>query len=150
MGAICFVIFELLKTRRVSMNIAPISAASLKCAGSSLMFVAMAVAVFLFPEIAYAAADPDKTLPYEEGIGIFARSMTGTIPFVISLVGIIACGAMLIFGGEISAFMRTMVFIILVVAVIVQATSVVEMLGGKKNLFSTGSRAVSAQSETRA
>jgi len=114
------------------------------------MFVALAVAIFLFPDIASAATDPSKTLPYEEGIGIFAKSMTGTIPFVISLVGIIACGAMLIFGGEISGFMRTMVFIILVVAVIVQATSVVEMLGGKKNMFPTSGRAVSAQSGTRA
>jgi type IV secretion system protein VirB2 len=77
-----------------------------------------------------AAGEGDK-LPYTKGMEIFYDSMTGPVPFVISLVGIIGCGAMLIFGGEISGFLRTMVFIILVVAVIVQAGSVVTMLGGK-------------------
>ena len=70
------------------------------------------------------------------------KSLEGPVPFAISLVGIVACGAMLIFGGEISGFMRTMVFIVLVVAVIVQASSVVSLLGGKDSLVAAieGSR----------
>ena len=69
-------------------------------------------------------------LPYEQGLGAFRESLQGPVPFAISLVGIVACGAMLIFGGEISGFMRTMIFIILVVAVIVQADNIVTGLGG--------------------
>lgn len=93
-------------------------------------------ALIIHPELAWAA-DGDA-LPYEEGIDTFIESMTGPVPFVISLVGIVACGAMLIFGGEISGFMRTMVFIILVVAVIVQASSVVHMLGSDWQPKSSG------------
>lgn len=104
-------------------------------AAPSLVLVILAMLAVFFPEMALAEEVADGKLPYEKGMKTFHESMTGTVPFVISLVGIIACGAMLIFGGEISGFMRTMVFIILVVAVIVQAGSVVELLGGKKNLF---------------
>lgn len=94
----------------------------------SLVLIALVAFAIGYP--AEALAEDLQTLPYEEGIKVFRKSMTGPVPFVISLVGIIACGAMLIFGGEISGFMRTMVFIILVVAVIVQASAVVELLGG--------------------
>ena len=86
----------------------------------------------LFPELALAADDVEG-LPYEDGLEKFQRSVQGPVPFAISLVGIVACGAMLIFGGEISGFMRTMIFIVLVIAVIVQAGSVVVMLGGDKS-----------------
>jgi type IV secretory pathway VirB2 component (pilin) len=70
-------------------------------------------------------------MPYNQGLSAFRESLRGPVPFAISLVGIVACGAMLIFGGEISGFMRTMIFIILVVAVIVQADNIVTGLGGK-------------------
>lgn len=80
------------------------------------------------PELAHA--QQVKPLPYEEGLGSLYTSLTGPVPFIISLVGIVACGAMLIFGGEISGFLRTMVFLVLVISVIVQATAVVSMFGG--------------------
>ncbi|UPG90350.1 TrbC/VirB2 family protein [Luteibacter aegosomaticola] len=92
--------------------------------------------LLLVPALAFAA--PDK-LPYEEGLGTLYTSLTGPVPFAISLVGIVACGAMLVFGGEISGFMRTLVFIVLVVAVIVQAASVVELLGGTNSFGKTHS-----------
>ena len=118
-------------------NVAISKKTPMRTAVTSALFVALTILAVLLPGIALADDATTATLPYEAGIKVFYTSMTGTIPFVISLVGIIACGAMLIFGGEISGFMRTMVFIILVVAVIVQAASVVEMLGGKKGLFGT-------------
>lgn len=79
----------------------------------------------VFPAIAMALESP---LPYEGGLKALEDSFAGTVPFVISLAGIVGCGAMLIFGGEISGFMRTMVFIVLVVAVIVQASSIISFL----------------------
>ncbi|MET0935449.1 MAG: TrbC/VirB2 family protein, partial [Luteibacter sp.] len=69
-------------------------------------------------------------LPYESGLKTLRDSLTGPVPFIISLVGIVACGAMLIFGGEISGFLRTMVFLVLVISIIVQATAIVEIFGG--------------------
>ena len=91
--------------------------------------VAVLLAI-IFPGVAIAAESIGEGggLPYETGLQNLADSMTGPVPFVISLLGIVGCGAMLIFGGEISGFMRTMVFIVLVVAVIVQAGSIVNLL----------------------
>lgn len=92
-----------------------------------LSYIAIALAALLIiPGIAFA----QQTLPYEGGLATFRESMQGPVPFIISLAGIVGCGAMLIFGGEISGFLRTMVFIVLVVAVIVQAENVIGMLGG--------------------
>ncbi|WP_285403888.1 TrbC/VirB2 family protein [Luteibacter sp. ME-Dv--P-043b] len=99
------------------------------CPSPSLIVPALLL-VFLvaLPELAHAL--DAKPLPYEEGLGSLYTSLTGPVPFIISLVGIVACGAMLIFGGEISGFLRTMVFLVLVISVIVQATAVVSMFGG--------------------
>jgi len=89
--------------------------------------------VFVFPDVAFAAGEDGK-LPYEGGLRTFQESLEGPVPFAISLVGIVACGAMLIFGGEISGFMRTMIFIVLVISIIVQAGNVVELMGGTGSL----------------
>jgi type IV secretion system protein TrbC len=99
--------------------------------GSVLFLMAILVSLAL-PETAFAEDGMGEGggLPYESGLKNLALSMTGPVPFVISLLGIVGCGAMLIFGGEISGFMRTMVFIVLVVAVIVQAENIVNLLKG--------------------
>jgi type IV secretion system protein TrbC len=110
---------------------------------AALLVRLVVVVLTLAPTMAMAA--PDK-LPYEEGLGVLYTSLTGPVPFAISLVGIVACGAMLIFGGEISGFMRTLVFIVLVIAVIVQAASVVELLGGTNSFTKGGSTSLSESS----
>lgn len=94
---------------------------------SMTRIVVTCLVLLALPEIAFA---DEKSLPYQTGLETLQDSFTGTVPFVISLAGIVGCGAMLIFGGEISGFMRTMVFIVLVVAVIVQASSLIGFLKG--------------------
>lgn len=101
---------------------------------SASLKMLFAVFLLLLPLVA-AAADGDGKLPYEAGLQTLYTSLTGTVPFAISLVGIVACGAMLIFGGEISGFMRTLVFIVLVIAIIVQAASLITVIGGKDDPF---------------
>lgn len=99
-----------------------------------LVGVLLLVTLYLLPGLALAQ-DMGKGggLPYEAGLGNLYESMTGPVPFAISLLGIVGCGAMLIFGGEISGFMRTMVFIVLVVAVIMQAANIVNLLKGSSS-----------------
>lgn len=83
------------------------------------------MALLTLPAVALAF---EASLPYESGLDMLEESFKGPVPTVISLAGIVGCGAMLIFGGEISGFMRTMVFIVLVVAVIVQASNIIDIL----------------------
>lgn len=103
-----------------------ISMKSLLPALASVALVALAIS---YPGVVLATGEDDDVLPYQKGINVFYESMTGPVPFIISLMGIVGCGAMLIFGGEISGFMRTMIFIVLVVSVIVQAKSLIKLLG---------------------
>lgn len=110
-----------------------------KRAYGAMPWLVLGMLALLLPELALAAGN---TLPYEDGLKTLYKSLTGPVPFAISLVGIVACGAMLIFGGEISGFMRTLVFIVLVVAVIVQAASVVELLGGDWDGLDAGASAL--------
>jgi TrbC/VIRB2 family. len=81
----------------------------------------------------------EAALPYEGGLRALYGSLTGTVPFIISLVGIVACGALLIFGGEISGFMRTLVFIVLVIAIIVQAAALITAVTGQRDPFDVSS-----------
>lgn len=99
----------------------------------------------LCPELAIADDIGGKgDLPYEAGLQSLADSMTGPVAFVISLLGIVACGAMLIFGGEISGFMRTMIFVVLVGAVVVQAGSIVTLMKKSKSEGAGRSAAIAA------
>lgn len=92
--------------------------------------ILLLLCLILLPSIAWAAVgDP---LPFEGNVKLLRNAMKGPVATIISLVGIVGCGAMLIFGGEISGFARTMVFLVLVISVIVQAENIVEVLGGAK------------------
>jgi type IV secretion system protein TrbC len=71
-------------------------------------------------------------LPYEAWLKKLQDSMTGPVARGLSLIGIVVAGGMLIFGGELNAFARTAIFIVLVMALLVGANSFM-------NNFSKGS-----------
>lgn len=85
--------------------------------------VVVLIVCLAFPSVAAAQA-----LPFQQNVTLLRDAMTGPIATIISLVGIVGCGAVLIFGGELSGFARTMVFVVLVVSVIVQAENIVTAL----------------------
>lgn len=62
-------------------------------------------------------------LPWEGPLDKLRRSISGPVAFVIALLGIIACGATLIWGGEVSEFTKRMIYVILVVCIIVFANT---------------------------
>ncbi len=69
-------------------------------------------------------ADTTGSLPYETWLRTIQKSLTGPVAFSVSIIGIVSCGATLIFtGGEINRFMRTLVFIVLVMTLLVGANS---------------------------
>jgi type IV secretion system protein VirB2 len=90
----------------------------------------MAVAVMI-PELAHASDTGDGALPFETPLKTLTKSLQGPVAFGISLIGIIAAGAVLIFGGEMSGFLRTMVFLVLVIAIIVNAGGVIKMISSE-------------------
>ena len=91
----------------------------------ALAFIAVAV---MMPELAHATDTGTGELPFETPLKKLTASLTGPVAFGISLIGIIAAGAALIFGGEMSGFLRSMVFLVLVIAVIVNASGIITMI----------------------
>jgi len=95
-----------------------------------LLWTAIALVVFLFAADTALAADATSsgagTLPWEGPLEILRKSVSGPVAFAIALLGIIACGATLIWGGEISEFTRRIVYVVLVVCLIVFANTMLE------------------------
>lgn len=58
-------------------------------------------------------------LPWEAPLTKLRQSFSGPVAFSVALIGIIAAGATLIWGGEVSEFARRMVYLVLVICVLV-------------------------------
>lgn len=65
-----------------------------------------------------------SVLPYEAWLVMFQKSLTGPVAFSIALIGIVVSGASLILmGGELTGFVRTIIYIILVMTLLIGANS---------------------------
>ena len=79
---------------------------------------------------AHAAAGSGAGLPYEDWLMKIRQSITGPVAFSISVIAIVAAGAMLIFGGDMNGFMKTLVFIVLVLALVIAAQNMLSGITG--------------------
>jgi type IV secretion system protein VirB2 len=96
-----------------------------------LLLLCAVMVLLLMPDIAHATTENNtQNLPFEEPLQKLKNSLTGPVAFGISLVGIVAAGAVLIFGGEMSGFLRTLVFLVLVIALIVNAGGLIKIMSG--------------------
>lgn len=96
----------------------------------TLLIVFIGLIAFLAPD-ANAAAGTGGGLPYEGWLENLRNSVTGPVAFAISIMGIVIAGAVLIFGGELNGFFKTMVFIVLVMALLVGAQNVMANFFGR-------------------
>jgi len=79
------------------------------------------------PHSAFASQGTGGSLPYETWLTSLRNSVTGPVAFTLSIIGIVIAGGVLIFGGELNGFFRTLIFIVLVMALLV----------GSQNMMST-------------
>jgi len=84
--------------------------------------------VTLTPGLAHAAT-AGGTMPWDTPLTTLKNDLTGPVAFTMSLLAMVACGAALVFGGEISEFVRRMIMLVLVCAFIVGVTNVASALG---------------------
>lgn len=107
----------------------------------SLTFFACFMALCLLAsQSAEATVGAGGNLPYETWLTSLRNSVTGPVAFTLSLVGIVVTGGVLIFGGELNAFFRSIIFLVLVMALIVGANNLLT------NLFGSGAE-ISATTE---
>jgi type IV secretion system protein VirB2 len=71
-----------------------------------------------------AVAPPAWQAPFSQ----LLRSVTGPIAFGISVVAIVGAGSVLLWGGEISEFVRRMTMLILVVGATMFSVAIIETL----------------------
>jgi type IV secretory pathway VirB2 component (pilin) len=79
---------------------------------------------------ALASSSGGGGLPWETPLQTITTSITGPVAFSIAVIGVVAAGAGLIWGGEVSGFMRTIIYVVLVIALIVTATNILSTLFG--------------------
>ena len=93
-----------------------------------LNLIAVVAILILSADQAHAAVGAGGALPYETWLVNLRNSVTGPVAFTLSIVGIVVAGGILIFGGELNAFFRTLIFIVLVMALLVGANNVMSNL----------------------
>ena len=79
---------------------------------------------------AFAAATGGTALPWEGGLTAIVTSFTGPVAYAVSVLGIIIGIGILIFGNDLNAFGRTIVFLILAASVIVTAANTLQIFTG--------------------
>lgn len=83
-------------------------------------FLAFFILFFLFlSQEASASQGMGGSLPYESWLSSLRNSITGPVAFSLSIIGIVVAGATLVFGGEISGFFKTLLFLVLVMSLLV-------------------------------
>jgi type IV secretion system protein TrbC len=103
-------------------------AAVLRRTWLSCLLLATAIAVSFHP-IAAHAASAGGSLPWDTPLTTLRNDITGPVAFTISLLAMVACGAALVFGGEINEFIRRIIMLVLVCAFIVGVTNLASALG---------------------
>ena len=90
----------------------------------------LATVLLLTTNDAFAGTTVGGSLPYETWLTSLRNSVTGPVASAISLVGIVVAGGVLIFGGDINGFFRTLIFIVLVMAFLVGAQNLMTTFFG--------------------
>lgn len=92
------------------------------------LFIFLSPSMLLLSDGVQAAVGAGGALPYESWLVNLRNSVTGPVAFTLSIVGIVVAGGILIFGGELNAFFRTLIFIVLVMALLVGANNIMTNL----------------------
>lgn len=103
-------------------------------ANQSRMFylgVMILLALIVVAPHAMAAEGTGGSLPYESWLTNLRTSVTGPLAFTLSITGIVVAGGVLIFGGDLNNFFRSLVFLVLVMAFLVGAQNMMSTFFGR-------------------
>lgn len=103
----------------------------------SLGLFALLVLLVLTPSSAFASVGTGGSLPYESWLENLRNSVTGPVAFALSIIGIVVAGGILIFGGELNGFFRTLIFIVLVMALLIGAQNMMSTFFGRGAVIAT-------------
>ena len=96
----------------------------------SIFILGMFVLLILVTHPAFAATQGGG-LPMDDWLTKIRQSVTGPFAFTASIFGIVGAGAGLIFGGDMNGFLRTLIFLVLVLSFIVAAQNTLQAITGQ-------------------
>lgn len=92
---------------------------------TTLITFSLTLLFLLYLKDANASEVNSTALPYESYLKDIQLSLTGPVARSVALIGIVSSGMTLIFaGGEISRFVKSLVYLVLVVGMILGANSI--------------------------
>jgi len=94
------------------------------------LFVFLAF-IIIAPQDVLASTGTGGSLPYESWLKNLQDSVTGPVAFALSIIGIVVAGGVLIFGGDLNGFFRTLIFLVLVMALLVGAQNIMSTFFGR-------------------
>lgn len=95
-----------------------------------LSFSCLILALFLITDQAMAAT-AGGGLPFDGWLTKIQKSITGPFAFSAAIIGLVAAGATLIFGGDMNGVMRTLIVFVLVLSFLVAAQNTLTAITGK-------------------
>jgi len=102
--------------------------------------IALCLSLLLVPDFAHAASSSETGLPYEGWLNKLRDSITGPVAFAISIIGVVVAGGVLIFGGDLNGFFRSLIFLVLVMAMIIGANNLMKNFFGASAVINTVSQ----------
>jgi type IV secretory pathway VirB2 component (pilin) len=87
------------------------------------LFVLAAILLFFSFDASATQSATGAGLPYESWLTALRGSVTGPVAFALSIIGIVIAGGVLIFGGDLNGFFRSLIFLTLVMALIIGANN---------------------------
>ncbi len=93
-----------------------------------VLLVLLVISASYLQETNASTAGGAKPMPYVAWLDNLRASTSGPVAYTLSLIGIIVSGGILIFGGDLNGFFRTLIFIVLVTALIVAADNTLRTL----------------------
>lgn len=82
--------------------------------------------LLLSTRVLASSTTPNAALPYESWLLTLQQSFTGPVAMSVGLLGIVAAGSSLIFlGGEMGRFIRTLIYLVMVMALLLGSNSLI-------------------------
>ncbi|WP_306150246.1 MULTISPECIES: TrbC/VirB2 family protein [unclassified Roseibium] len=94
---------------------------------NSMIFLALVGAGLLLIEPAFASGG--GSLPWEGPLQQIQASINGPVAGAVGMIAVAVAGAMLIFGGELNDFARRLAYVVLVLGVLLGASTIVGLFG---------------------
>jgi type IV secretion system protein VirB2 len=104
---------------------------NLHCRPLFFSFFLLLAFLLLSPDFTFASEGGGGGLPYETWLTNLRNSVTGPVAFALAIIGIVVAGGVLIFGGDLNGFFRTLIFIVLVMALIIGAQNILGTFFGR-------------------